>query len=84
MATAPAVPSIFATDIPPRTADLEEIWVYLHRGVDHIMTKPNEGLSFLDYTRLYSTVYNYSTTMRMTRSTSGNRSIPLSILFTST
>ncbi|KAF8651092.1 hypothetical protein AX16_004892 [Volvariella volvacea WC 439] len=51
--------------MPDRTADLEETWDYLNNGVDHIMTKLEEGLSFKSYTSLYTTVYNYCTSTKM-------------------
>jgi len=61
--------------MPPKTADLEETWTFLNIGVDHIMNKYEEGLSFVYYTNLYTTVYNYCTSTKMQNSRAdGNRS----------
>ena len=76
MATVPAMVSRFSA-MPSRTADLDETWMFLNRGVDHIMIHLNEGLSFPDYTSLYTTVYNYCTSTRMQGRTDGNRSMSL-------
>ncbi|KAF7319315.1 hypothetical protein HMN09_00269100 [Mycena chlorophos] len=48
-------------DMNERTPLLElaETWQFLATGVDHIMNKLHEGLSFASYTSLYTTVYNY-------------------------
>ncbi|KAJ8072146.1 ubiquitin ligase (cullin) of SCF [Marasmius tenuissimus] len=50
---------------PPRTADIHETWAFLDIGVDHIMTKLEEGLTFPNYTALYTVVYNYCTSTKM-------------------
>ncbi|KAM6496298.1 Cullin [Amanita muscaria] len=55
----------YQNSIPPKTADLEETWTYLVEGVNHIMTRLEQGLSFTAYTNLYTTVYNYCTSTRM-------------------
>nr|GAT58085.1 ubiquitin-protein ligase [Mycena chlorophos] len=62
----------FAT-MPPKTAELAETWQYLATGVDHIMNKLHEGLSFAGYTSLYTTVYNYCTSTKMHGKLEGNR-----------
>ncbi|KAF9005696.1 Cullin-domain-containing protein [Hymenopellis radicata] len=49
------------SNVPPRTADFTETWAFLRPGVDHIMTNLY-GLSFPDFTNLYTAVYNYFTT----------------------
>ncbi|KAJ7654913.1 Cullin [Mycena rosella] len=59
--------------MPPKTADLDETWTFLTAGVDHIMTKLEEGLSFVGYTSLYTTVYNYCTSTKMHGKLEGNR-----------
>ncbi|KAG6848747.1 hypothetical protein H0H93_014413 [Arthromyces matolae] len=41
--------------MPSKTADLEETWAYLSEGVDLIMNRLETGLSFPDYTNLYTT-----------------------------
>jgi cullin 1 len=51
--------------MPARTADLDETWNFLNEGVDHIMTRLEQGLSFAGYTSLYTTVYNYCTSTKM-------------------
>lgn len=52
--------------VPPRTADLTETWAFLSPGVDHIMTNLEAGLTFPNYTNLYTAVYNYCTSTKMT------------------
>ncbi|KAJ7743248.1 ubiquitin-protein ligase [Mycena maculata] len=61
------------TQMPPKTADLDETWTFLTAGVDHIMTKLETGLSFAGYTSLYTTVYNYCTSTKMHGKLEGNR-----------
>jgi cullin 1 len=62
-------------NMPGKTADLDQTWAYLTSGVDHIMTNIEAGLSFADYTNLYTTVYNYCTSTKMhSRLEIGNRS----------
>ncbi|KAJ7804409.1 ubiquitin-protein ligase [Mycena olivaceomarginata] len=61
------------TQMPPKTADLDETWAFLTAGVDHIMTKLETGLSFAGYTSLYTTVYNYCTSTKMHGKLEGNR-----------
>ncbi len=58
-----AAPS-YLTSIPHRSAQLEETWAYLYDGLEHIMLKPQQGLSFTAYTNLYTAVYNYSTSCK--------------------
>jgi hypothetical protein len=59
---------------PARTADLDETWAFLSYGVDHIMTRLETGLSFNNYTNLYTAVYNYCTSTKMQSvKTDGNR-----------
>ncbi|KAF8187325.1 hypothetical protein K438DRAFT_2019544 [Mycena galopus ATCC 62051] len=53
------------SQMPPKTADLDETWAFLTAGVDHIMTKLETGLSFAGYTSLYTTVDNYCTSTKM-------------------
>jgi hypothetical protein len=61
--------------MPGKSADLDQTWAYLTSGVDHIMTRMEAGLSFADYTNLYTTVYNYCTSTKMhSRMDAGNRS----------
>ncbi|KIY70348.1 ubiquitin-protein ligase [Cylindrobasidium torrendii FP15055 ss-10] len=64
-ATAAASNDKFAK-VPPRTADLNETWAFLSPGVDHIMTNLEAGLTFPNYTNLYTAVYNYCTSTKMT------------------
>lgn len=74
MASSASTTDIDFANMPPRTADLEETWAYLSRGVEHIMTNFELGLSFKGYTSLYSTVYNYCTSTKMHGKLDGNRS----------
>ncbi|KXN86112.1 Cullin-1 [Leucoagaricus sp. SymC.cos] len=61
-------------NMPGKSADLDQTWAYLVIGVDHIMIRIEAGLSFADYTNLYTTVYNYCTSTKMhSRIDSGNR-----------
>ncbi|KAJ7202549.1 Cullin [Mycena pura] len=71
-ATASSSKALFAK-IPPKTADLDETWTFLTAGVDHIMNKIDEGLSFTSYTSLYTAVYNYCTSTKMHGKLEGNR-----------
>lgn len=71
---APPAPKTPYSTMPPKTADLEETWAFLNTGVDHIMTRLDTGLSFPDYTNLYSTVYNFCTSTKMHGKMDGNRS----------
>ncbi|KAJ6578957.1 Cullin [Mycena sp. CBHHK59/15] len=59
--------------MPPKTADLDETWAFLTDGVDHIMMRLETGLSFVGYTSLYTTVYNYCTSTKMHGKLEGNR-----------
>ncbi|KAH8796887.1 Cullin [Flagelloscypha sp. PMI_526] len=59
--------------MPARTADLEETWNFLQAGVNLIMTKLESGLSFSNYTNLYTTVYNYCTSTKMQGKLEHNR-----------
>ncbi|KAJ6464451.1 ubiquitin-protein ligase [Mycena sanguinolenta] len=70
MASSSAAPF---SQMPPKTADLNETWTFLTAGVDHIMTKLETGLSFAGYTSLYTTVYNYCTSTKMHGKLEGNR-----------
>ncbi|KAJ7623344.1 ubiquitin-protein ligase [Roridomyces roridus] len=67
-----STPAPFST-MPPKTADLDETWKFLTAGVDHIMNKLEEGLSFAGYTSLYTTVYNYCTSTKLHGKLEGNR-----------
>ena len=58
--------------MPSRTADLDETWRFLKRGLDHTMIHGN--VPFQDYTILYTMVYNYCTSSKTYGRTDGNRS----------
>ncbi|KAF9057518.1 Cullin [Panaeolus papilionaceus] len=60
--------------MPSKSADLQETWAYLSKGVDHIMNNQEKGLSFPGYTGLYTTVYNYCTSTKMHGRLDANRS----------
>jgi cullin 1 len=75
MASTSAAAADVLTKPPSRTADLEETWNFLNIGVDHIMNNLEAGLSFANYTNLYTCVYNYCTSTKMQNNkTDGNRS----------
>jgi cullin 1 len=59
--------------MPLPTADLATTWAFLEEGVDHIMTRPQTGVSHAKYMSLYTVVYNYCTTSKMP-SSSGEES----------
>ncbi|KAG8904450.1 hypothetical protein FRB99_001710 [Tulasnella sp. 403] len=51
--------------IPSQSADLTATWKFLEEGVDHIMTRLNEGVSYSKYMNLYTVAYNYCTSSKM-------------------
>ena len=68
-----ATPDTDFGKVTSRTADLNETWDFLNRGVEHIMLHLEKGLSFSHYTNLYTTVYNYCTSTKMQGKLEGNR-----------
>ncbi|KAH7101599.1 Cullin-domain-containing protein [Auriculariales sp. MPI-PUGE-AT-0066] len=54
-----------AYPMPPSTASLAETWTFLEEGVDHIMVRLREGVSYSKYMALYTVAYNYCTSSRM-------------------
>ena len=72
-AKAPAAEPSYLTSIPNRGAELEETWSYLYDGVEHIMLRLEQGLSFTAYTNLYTTVYNYCTSTKMQTKPDGHK-----------
>ncbi|TNY17266.1 Cullin-domain-containing protein [Rhodotorula diobovata] len=65
----------------PDSRDLGATWHFLENGVDQIMTRLNDGMSYKQYMDLYTVSYNYCTSSRMnsggineTLGTSGGRS----------
>jgi cullin 1 len=55
MASSSAVP-FNVTEMPPKTADLDEVWAFLSADIDHIMTT---GKRLSSHKSLYTTVYHY-------------------------
>jgi hypothetical protein len=53
--------------MPPANADLETTWAYLEEGVDHIMTRPHDGISSVLYMSLFTVAYNYCVSSRIYR-----------------
>jgi hypothetical protein len=53
------------TPMPPANADLQTTWAYLEEGVDHIMTRLRDGISYSKYMNLYTVAYNYCVSSRM-------------------
>ncbi len=49
------------SNVPPRTANFTETWAFLSLGVDQIMTNPNAGLAFPEFSNLYTALYYYCT-----------------------
>ncbi|GAA5973888.1 hypothetical protein JCM11641_001202 [Rhodosporidiobolus odoratus] len=49
----------------PDSRDLVATWGFLQEGVDHIMTRLSEGMSYKKYMDLYTVSYNYCTSSRM-------------------
>ncbi|GAA6043698.1 hypothetical protein JCM8097_007485 [Rhodosporidiobolus ruineniae] len=49
----------------PDSRDLKATWGFLQEGVDHIMTRLSEGMSYKKYMDLYTVSYNYCTSSRM-------------------
>ncbi|KAJ6585800.1 Cullin repeat-like-containing domain protein [Mycena capillaripes] len=66
-------PSFTVTQIPPKTGDIDETWAFLAPGVDHIMTRLKQDLSFAAYTSLVTVVYNYCTYIKMHGKRGGGR-----------
>ncbi|CAH1756072.1 2019_t:CDS:10 [Entrophospora sp. SA101] len=49
----------------PSANDLNTTWAFLEAGIDQIMNRLEEGLSYKRYMDLYTGVYNYCTSSRM-------------------
>ncbi|KAG7447775.1 Cullin-domain-containing protein [Guyanagaster necrorhizus] len=47
--------------IPPETANFEEIWTFLKASVDCIMSNPKAVLTYANYINLYTVIDNYCT-----------------------
>ncbi|KDQ20808.1 hypothetical protein BOTBODRAFT_26822 [Botryobasidium botryosum FD-172 SS1] len=54
-----------AHPMPSANSDLATTWAFLEEGVDHIMTRLKEGVSYSKYMALYTVAYNYCTSSRM-------------------
>ncbi|SCZ98135.1 BZ3500_MvSof-1268-A1-R1_Chr3-3g06598 [Microbotryum saponariae] len=59
LSVAPAASAI------PDSRDLNATWQVLEKGVDQIMTRLSEGMSYPQYMNLYTVSYNYCTSSRM-------------------
>ncbi|KAM0789674.1 hypothetical protein ACM66B_006536 [Microbotryomycetes sp. NB124-2] len=62
-ATSLALPS--TNGAIPDSRDLVATWQFLEEGVEHIMVRLNEGMSYGKYMNLYTVAYNYCTSSRM-------------------
>ncbi|KAG9292004.1 hypothetical protein G9A89_017903 [Geosiphon pyriformis] len=51
-------------NLPPSN-DLEATWTFLESGIDQIMNRLEQGLSYKRYMDLYTGIYNYCTSSRM-------------------
>ncbi|KAF0477803.1 Cullin-domain-containing protein [Gigaspora margarita] len=49
----------------PAPTDLTATWNFLENGIEHIMNRLEEGLSYKRYMDLYTGIYNYCTSSRM-------------------
>ncbi|GBC10359.1 hypothetical protein RclHR1_09560013 [Rhizophagus clarus] len=49
----------------PAPNDLAATWAFLENGIDQIMNRLEEGLSYKRYMDLYTGIYNYCTSSRM-------------------
>ncbi|GAA5956684.1 hypothetical protein JCM8115_000647 [Rhodotorula mucilaginosa] len=61
----PSPPPLAAKSGLPDSRDLNATWHFLEQGVDHIMTRLSEGMSYKKYMDLYTVSYNYCTSSRM-------------------
>lgn len=55
----------------PDSRDLVATWTFLENGVDHIMTRLSDGMSYTEYMNLYTVSYNYCTSSRMNTAVGG-------------
>ena len=53
--------------MPNKTADRDETLTFINKGLDLIMN--DDGISILEYTEIYTSVYNYCTSSGMHRGT---------------
>ena len=58
--------------LPPPTADVQTAWNFLEEGVDDIMTRPEQGVSYSRYMALYTVVFNYCASSAFYASTDGS------------
>jgi len=65
MADTSMIPRPATPPQPGANADLATTWAYLLHGVDGIMTRLKDGVSYTKYMGLYTTAYNYCTSSRM-------------------
>jgi hypothetical protein len=49
----------------PRSDDLDATWHFLKKGMEHIFTRLEEGLTYTKYMDLYTVIYNFCTHNKM-------------------
>jgi len=54
-----------AQQIPPCVCGHSNAWAFLEEGINHIMAKPQTGISYEILMGLYVVVYNYCSARRM-------------------
>ncbi|GJJ68520.1 cullin 1 [Entomortierella parvispora] len=47
---------------PPHGSDINVTWAFLQQGIDQIMNRLEEGLTYKRYMEIYTVIYNYCTT----------------------
>jgi len=50
--------------MPPPNADLQTMWAYLEEGMDHVMTRFQDGFSYSKYMNLGTVAYHYCVSSR--------------------
>ncbi|KAF9952455.1 hypothetical protein BGZ70_000594 [Mortierella alpina] len=47
---------------PPHGSDINATWLFLEQGIDQIMNRLEDGLTYKRYMEIYTVIYNYCTT----------------------
>ncbi|KAG0037208.1 hypothetical protein BGZ82_002969 [Podila clonocystis] len=47
---------------PPHGSDIHATWTFLEQGIDQIMNRLEDGLTYKRYMEIYTVIYNYCTT----------------------
>ncbi|KAG0322199.1 hypothetical protein BGZ97_008351 [Linnemannia gamsii] len=51
-----------ASQPPPHGSDINATWGFLEQGIDQIMNRLEDGLTYKRYMEIYTVIYNYCTT----------------------